>query len=88
MSSLEEVKNFVYGFEKLIVWQKSIELAKIIYSITSKFPRNETYGLSSQIQRAVVSISSNIAEGYVKYSPKEQIKFSEIAYGSLMEVLN
>ena len=81
MSSLEEVKNFVYGFEKLIVWQKSIELAKIIYSITSKFPRNETYGLSSQIQRAVVSISSNIAEGYVKYSPKEQIKFSEIAYG-------
>ena len=88
MSSLEEVKNFVYGFEKLIVWQKSIELAKIIYSITSKFPRNETYGLSSQIQRAVVSISSNIAEGYVKYSPKEQIKFSETAYGSLMEVLN
>lgn len=86
MSSLEEVKNFVYGFEKLIVWQKSIELAKIIYSITSKFPKNETYGLSSQIQRAVVSISSNIAEGYVKYSPKEQIKFSEIAYGSLMEV--
>ena len=88
MSSLEEVKNFVYGFEKLIVWQKSIELAKIIYSITSKFPKNETYGLSSQIQRAVVSISSNIAEGYVKYSPKEQIKFSETAYGSLMEVLN
>mgnify|MGYP004657283457 FL=1 len=88
MSSLEEVKNFVYGFEKLIIWQKSIELAKIIYSITSKFPRNETYGLSSQIQRAVVSISSNIAEGYVKYSPKEQIKFSETAYGSLMEVLN
>lgn len=88
MSSLEEVKNFVYGFEKLIVWQKSIELAKIIYSITSKFPKNETYGLSSQIQRAVVSISSNIAEGYVKYSPKEQMKFLEIAYGSLMEVLN
>ena len=88
MSSLEEVKNFVYGFEKLIVWQKSIELAKIIYSITSKFPKNETYGLSSQIQRAVVSISSNIAEGYVKYSPKEQMKFSERAYGSLMEVLN
>ncbi len=44
--------------------------------------------MSSQIQRAVVSISSNIAEGYVKYSPKEQMKFSEIAYGSLMEVLN
>ena len=88
MSSLEEVKIYVYSFEKLVVWQKSIELAKIIYSITQNFPKTETYGLSSQIQRAVISVSSNIAEGYVKYSPKEQIKFTEIAYGSLMEVLN
>lgn len=88
MSSLEEVRNYVYSFEKLVVWQKSIELAKIIYSITQNFPKTETYGLSSQIQRAVISVSSNIAEGYVKYSPKEQIKFTEIAYGSLMEVLN
>lgn len=46
------------------------------------------YGLSAQIRRAVVSISSNIAEGYVKHSSKEQIRFTEIAYGSLMEVLN
>lgn len=88
MSSLEEVTNFVYSFEKLIVWQKSIELAKQIYSTTSNFPKEEIYGLSSQIRRAVVSISSNIAEGYVKSSSKEQIRFSEIAYGSLMEVLN
>lgn len=63
MSSLEEVKTFVYSFEKLVVWQKSIDLAKIIYSITLKFPKDETFGLSSQIKRAVVSISSNIAEG-------------------------
>lgn len=88
MSSLEEVKTFVYSFEKLVVWQKSIDLAKIIYSITLKFPKDETFGLSSQIKRAVVSISSNIAEGYVKYSSKEQVRFTEIAYGSLMEVLN
>ena len=88
MSSLEEVTNYVYSFEKLIVWQKSIELAKQIYSITSNFPKEEIYGLTSQIRRAVVSISSNIAEGYVKSSSKEQIRFSEIAYGSLMEVLN
>lgn len=88
MSSLEEVTNYVYSFEKLIVWQKSIELAKQIYSTTSNFPKEEIYGLSSQIRRAVVSISSNIAEGYVKSSSKEQIRFSEIAYGSLMEVLN
>ncbi len=88
MSSLEEVTNYVYSFEKLIVWQKSIELAKQIYSTTSNFPKEEIYGLSSQIRRAVISISSNIAEGYVKSSSKEQIRFSEIAYGSLMEVLN
>ena len=88
MSSLEEVTNYVYSFEKLIVWQKSIELAKQIYSTTSNFPKEEIYGLTSQIRRAVISISSNIAEGYVKSSSKEQIRFSEIAYGSLMEVLN
>ena len=88
MSSLEEVTNYVYSFEKLIVWQKSIELAKQVYSMTSIFPKEEIYGLSSQIRRAVISISSNIAEGYVKSSSKEQIRFSEIAYGSLMEVLN
>ena len=88
MSSLEEVTNYVYSFEKLIVWQKSIELAKQIYSTTSNFPKEEIYGLSAQIRRAVVSISSNIAEGYVKSSSREQIRFSEIAYGSLMEVLN
>ena len=88
MSSLEEITNYVYSFEKLMVWQKSIELAKQIYSISSNFPKEEIYGLTSQIRRAVISISSNIAEGYVKSSSKEQIRFSEIAYGSLMEVLN
>jgi len=88
LSSLEEITNYVYSFEKLMVWQKSIELAKQIYSITSNFPKEEIYGLTSQIRRAVISISSNIAEGYVKSSSKEQIRFSEIAYGSLMEVLN
>ena len=88
MSSLEEITNYVYSFEKLMVWQKSIKLAKQIYSITSNFPKEEIYGLTSQIRRAVISISSNIAEGYVKSSSKEQIRFSEIAYGSLMVVLN
>ena len=88
MRSLEENNAHLYSFEKLLVWQKSIDLAKIIYTITSKFPKEEAYGLSSQIRRAVVSISSNIAEGYVKYSAKEQVRFTEIAYGSLMEVLN
>lgn len=88
MSSLGEVKNYVYSFEKLDVWKYAIELAKQVYKTTLAFPKEELYGLSSQVRRAAVSISSNIAEGYVKSSIKEQIKFSEIAYGSLMEVLN
>ena len=88
MSSLGEVKNYVYSFEKLDVWKYAIELAKQVYKTTLAFPKEELYGLYSQIRRAVISISSNIAEGYVKSSIKEQIKFSEIAYGSLMEVLN
>lgn len=88
MSSLGEVKNYVYSFEKLDVWKYAIELAKQVYKTTLAFPKEELYGLFSQVRRAAVSISSNIAEGYVKSSIKEQIKFSEIAYGSLMEVLN
>ena len=88
MSSLEEVKNHVYSFEKLNVWQLAIELAKHIYKITTEFPKEELYGLSLQLRRAIVSVSSNIAEGYVKSSIKEQVRFSEVVYGSLMEVLN
>ena len=68
--------------------EKSIELATIIYKLTSNFPKTETYGLSSQIQRAAVSVSSNIAEGSVRFSPKEQVRFYEVAFGSLMEVIS
>ena len=63
-------------------------LAKNIYLITNKFPNSEKYGLSSQIQRAAVSVSSNIAEGTSRSSAKEQNRFVEIAYGSLMETLS
>lgn len=80
--------NYIYGFEKLEVWKNSIVLAKLIYNITNNFPKNETYGLISQIRRAIVSVSSNIAEGSSKNSYKDQARFSEIAYGSLLEVLN
>jgi four helix bundle protein len=77
-----------FGFEKLDVWNSSIELSKLVYDVTNSFPTDEKYGLVSQIRRAVVSISSNIAEGSSKASLKDQARFSEIAYGSLMEVLN
>lgn len=80
--------SHLYGFEKLEVWHNARSLAKNIYLITNKFPNSEKYGLSSQIQRAAVSVSSNIAEGTSRSSAKEQNRFVEIAYGSLMETLS
>ena len=77
-----------YAFENLTVWKESVNLSILIYKITKQFPKEELYGLTSQIRRAVVSVSSNIAEGSSKSSLKDQTRFSEIAYGSLMEVLN
>jgi len=78
--------DFVYSFEKLDVWQEARLLVKEIYLLTESFPNTEKYGLSNQIQRASVSIVSNIAEGVSRFSPKEQIRFIEVAYGSLTEV--
>lgn len=78
----------IYSFEKLRVWQKSKHLVKFVYRITSKFPNEEKYGLTSQLRRAAVSVSSNIAEGSARKSQKEKRRFYNIAYGSLIEVLN
>src|SRR3984893_1663199 len=75
-----------YSFERLRVWQAARELAKEIYLITAKFPQRETYGLTSQCNRAVVSAAANLAEGSSRQSRKDQAHFSEIAYGSLMEL--
>jgi four helix bundle protein len=77
-----------YSFENLEVWQKSRELVKEIYAATSTYPKEEKFGLTSQLRRASVSISSNIAEGSTRWSKKDQSRFYEIAYGSLIEVLN
>ncbi len=68
------------------VWNKSIELAEKIYKVTSSFPKEEQYGIVSQIRRSVVSISSNIAEGAARNSKKEFIQFLYIALGSLSEL--
>lgn len=84
----KETELFKFSFEKLDVWQNSVELAKLVYVVTANFPKQEIYGLTSQIRRAVVSVSSNIAEGSSKKSLKDQARFSEIAFGSLLEVLN
>ncbi|WP_281950384.1 four helix bundle protein [Nitrosophilus kaiyonis] len=73
-------------YEKLIIWQKAVELVKYIYKITESFPKNELFGLTSQIRRAAISIPSNIAEGTGRISKKEFINFLHIALGSLYEV--
>jgi four helix bundle protein len=79
---------FTYSFEKLEVWQESRLLVKEIYSEMKQFPENEKYGLVSQIKRASVSVSSNIAEGATRTSLKDQAHFYQLAFSSLMEVLN
>ena len=81
-------KAYRYNFENLDVWKLSIEFARDIYKVTESFPKTENFGLVSQIRRAVVSISSNLAEGSAKQSLKDQARFTEISFGSLMETLN
>lgn len=78
--------EYKYSFEKLEVWNDARNLVKMIYLHTNNFPERERFGLSSQMQRAVVSIVSNIAEGVSRNSVKEKTRFVELAYGSLMEL--
>ncbi|HEX6982310.1 MAG TPA: four helix bundle protein [Balneolaceae bacterium] len=72
--------------KKLNVWKLAIELTVNIYRITGKFPKSEVYGLASQLQRAAVSVPSNIAEGAARSSAKERKRFYEIARSSLVEI--
>ena len=74
-----------FAYEELTVWQQAVELAERIYTITKTFPRDEQFGLTSQIRRAAVSISLNIAEGKGRYHRKEYKQFLYNARGSLYE---
>lgn len=74
------------NFRNLIVWKRAVELATHVYSKTTKFPKSELYGLTSQIRRAAVSISSNIAEGAGRRSKKVFANFLGISYGSACEL--
>lgn len=78
----------MFNFEKLIVWQKAVALADLVYSITRDFPDAERFGLVSQLRRAAVSIPSNIAEGCSRHSFVDQKRFYEFATGSLFEVIS
>ena len=73
-------------YRDLIVWQRSMELVKLVYGLTKQLPKEETFALSNQLRRAVVSIPSNIAEGYGRNSKQDYLRFLNIARGSKNEV--
>jgi four helix bundle protein len=76
----------IKSYKDLTVWQKSIELVKKIYKLTSDLPKSEVYGLSIQMRRAAISIPSNIAEGYLRKNLKEYLQFLRVAYSSSAEL--
>ena len=76
----------VFGYRKLIAYQKAKEVVKRTYKLIKKFPSEERYAMCDQLRRASVSITSNIAEGVNRYSVKDKSHFVEMAFGSLMEV--
>jgi len=76
----------MFAFEKLTVWQMAKSLVVEIYKLTRTFPSEEKFGLVSQMNRAAISVASNIAEGSSRSSYKDQAHFSQVAYGSLMEI--
>jgi four helix bundle protein len=78
----------MFPFEKLETWQKAIDFADLVYTLTRTFPDEERFGLTSQMRRAAVSISSNMAEGCSRYSRDDYAHFVEIATGSLFEVVS
>lgn len=76
----------LFPHEKLRVWQDAKELASGIYAQTRLFPRSEIHGLTSQLNRAALSVACNLAEGAARTSSKDQAHFSQLAYSSLMEI--
>jgi four helix bundle protein len=76
----------IKSYKDLKIWNRSIELVTDVYDITSLFPKDETYGLTSQIRRSAISIPSNIAEGFTRYYNKEYRQFLYISLGSCAEL--
>ncbi len=81
-------RTTMFNFEKLDVWNEAIAFADTIYTITKAFPDQERFGLTNQMRRAAVSISSNIAEGSSRSSRPDFARFIEIATGSVFEVVS
>ena len=80
--------SHLFAFEKLQVWQEARVLLKEIYLATYSYPRSEVFGITSQMRRAALSISSNLAEGSGRTSKKDQAHFYQISYSSALELLN
>ncbi len=80
--------HFMFNFEKLDVWQRSVALADVIYGSTRNFPAGERFGLTNQMRRPVVSLSSNIAEGSSRSSKTDFARFVEIVAGSGFELVS
>lgn len=80
--------NKIKNFTDLIAWQKGHVLVLTLYKITHSFPKEEIYSLTSQIRRAAVSVTSNIAEGFSRKTKKEKVQFYYISLGSLTELHN
>jgi len=78
----------IYSFTDLEVWQEGHKLVLMVYKITKNFPKEELFSLTNQLRRAVVSITSNIAEGFSRQGYKEKLQFYYMALGSLTEVKN
>ena len=85
---MNKEKNKIKSFTDLFVWQEGHKLLLMIYKETKKFPKEELFCLISQIRRAAVSITSNIAEGFGRQGYKEKIQFCYLAQGSLIELKN
>jgi len=85
---MEPDKNKIQKFTDLITWQEGHKLVLMIYKITKNFPQDEKYGLTSQIRRAAVSVTSNIAEGFSRKSSKDKYQFYATSKGSMTELQN
>lgn len=77
-----------FNFEKLDVWRRSVDFAAFVYDVTKGFPSDGKFGITSQMRRAVVSVSSNIAEGSSRSSRQDFARFVELAVGSLYELVS
>jgi four helix bundle protein len=82
------MENKIKSFTDLHAWKKSHALVLEIYSITKKFPKDELFGLTNQMRRCAVSISSNVAEGFSRHSYKEKTQFYSVSQGSVTELQN